>query len=154
MYKISLVITMPLFVLLFSACAPTQGNSTAVKTNERVSELVINNLISNRWCQQNPTTAAIEYTWTLTKDFKATSIAADASEVSFNWSITNDNLLSFYFPKTNNGPIFTKKVSYNYDVAAHKRTMRWTEPQAQQTCNSQGICTISSGEVINFIECE
>jgi hypothetical protein len=136
---------------LFS-CAPSQGSSNPNR-NDRVSESVINNLVANRWCQKNSTNSAIDYTWTFSKNLKATALAADATEETFKWSITNDNILTVSIPDTIT-TIFIKKVSYNYNVAAHKRTMSWVDPQAQQSCDNQGLCTITSSETVNFVECE
>lgn len=152
MSKLLIVLASIFLTHFVLSCAPTQGSSTPTG-NDRVSESVINNLIANRWCQTNSTNSAVDYTWSFTKNFKATAIAQDATEKTFNWSITNDNILTFSTPNTNN-TIFTQKVTYNYNVAAQRRTMKWIEPQAQQSCDSQGNCSITASDSINFIECD
>lgn len=151
MSRLALVITSMFLTNFLFSCSPQQGSTTP--NNDRVSEYVINDLTSSRWCQLNSAGSAVEYTWTFTKNYKATSIAADASAENFNWSITNNNILSVYLPNANS-TIFSKQVSYKYNVSAHRRTMRWTDPQAQQTCDNQGVCTITSSDAVNFVECD
>lgn len=152
MSKLASILSSILLVTFFFSCSPQQGGLQ--KTSDRVSELVINNLVANRWCQLNSTTKVIDYTWTFTGDFKAFSIDVNAGVLRFDWSITNDNVLSFYVPESTNTLLFQKNVSYNYDVTAHKRTMRWIDSGAQPTCDSQGVCSIPSSDVTNFVECE
>lgn len=143
---------MPL-ALLTTACAPN-GSTTKSTGNDQVNEFVINNLTVNKWCQKNQTSGAIDFLWTFKRDNTAlVNEAATQNQDTYFWTINNDNLLTVRSQK--NGPtLFTKKVSYGYDVNAHKRSMRWIDPQAQTTCDSQGVCGISSTDITSFSECD
>lgn len=154
MRKIIISLTSIVLMNLFSACAPEGANNKSTGS-DRVDELVINDLTANKWCQKNQTTGATEYHWLFVRDKRVfTTNASDQASQAFAWTITNDNVLSVM--SAPNGPVlFTKKVSYSYDINIHKRTMRWIDTQTQQNCDNQGVChQVPQSDITSFTECE
>lgn len=125
---------LPLLFLI--GCAP-ESNTLKTEPRSQVNELAINSLVANKWCQQNTTTGATEYKWQFNRDLTATASKQDSqtSPETFQWTITSDDVLTLKVGMLT--VIFIKKVTYNYNVAALKRTMAWND-----------------GEVTNFIECD
>lgn len=120
---------------LLTACAPT---TSTLKTEDSVRINAFDNLVANKWCQQNQSTRAAEFSWQFSKDFKATSVdLSSQQQESFGWSITDDNVLTV--TDTTNTVLFNKKIYFNYSVAEHKQAMQWTD---------------LTPEVIHFIECD
>ena len=126
-------------MMILMSCAPQNGANKTGRPDNQVTEQAVTNLTLNYWCQQNPTTGASEYRWGFDKKFKVTvkNLSTTTEEI-FTWNINGNNSALSVFV-TANTALFTKFVSYNYNVDQHKRTMRWLD---------------STTDVINFIECE
>lgn len=138
--------------VLLTSCVP-QGQGVQAPPSDRVNEQAINSLSSNKWCQQNPTSDAPEYVWVFNKNLTATANPVNSQEQNgYLWLINSDNFITVFTPE--NIALFTKKISYNYNINLQKRTMLWIDPQPQQTCNPQGICQIASTSTTKFIECD
>ena len=153
MVKISLLSLVFGVALFTSACAPT-GNTNKSTNTDQVNEFVINNLISNKWCQTNQSGTSTAFLWAFSRNNTVlVNASATQTQEAYFWRINNDNLLTVS-TAANGVALFNKKVSYTYDVNTHKRTMRWTEPTAQQTCNEQGVCSIAPSDITFLTECE